>query len=109
MAVVIDACCMIDLLASGQFEAILQATGYAWHLPTAVQAEVEYVRQHDPAQPGSYLTLRVDLSPHLGSGLLTLFSRVIRKSRHGSSTMQPGSVPMARPCAWRWLSLEDGQ
>ena len=30
---VIDACCLIDLLASGQMEAILRATGYAWHLP----------------------------------------------------------------------------
>ena len=67
----IDACCLIDLLASGQAEAILRATGYAWHLPDAVQAEVQYVRQHDPAQPGAFITVPVDLSPHLASGLLT--------------------------------------
>ena len=58
----IDACCLIDLLASGQAEAILRATGYAWHLPTR-QAEVQYVRQHDPDNPGSYRNVPVDLTP----------------------------------------------
>jgi hypothetical protein len=52
-------------------EAILQATGYAWHLPDAVKAEVQFVRQHNPARPGSFLNAPVDLSPHLNSGLLT--------------------------------------
>ncbi len=60
---VIDACCLIDLLASGQAEAILRATGHAWHLPAAVQAEVQYVRQYDPAQPGTFLSVPVDLTP----------------------------------------------
>jgi hypothetical protein len=68
---VIDACCLIDLLASGQMEAILRATGYAWNLPDAVNAEVQFVRQHDPARPGSFLNAPVDLSPDLKSGLLT--------------------------------------
>jgi len=66
----IDACCLIDLLASGQMEAILQATGYAWHLPDAVKAEVQFVRRHNPARPGSFLNAPGDLSPHLNSGLL---------------------------------------
>ena len=68
--VVIDVCCVIDLLASGQFEAILQSVGHAWHLPVAVQAEVRFVRQRDSARPGSFLSMPVDLSPHLSSGLL---------------------------------------
>ena len=68
---VIDACCLIDLLASGHAEAILRAGGYAWHLPAAVQqAEVQHVRRYDPAQPGAFLSVLVDLSPHLTSGLL---------------------------------------
>ena len=67
----IDACCLIDLLASGQAEAILRATGHGWHLPTSVQAEVQYVRQHDPDNPGSYRNVTVDLTPFLGSGVLT--------------------------------------
>ena len=66
----IDACCLIDLLASGQMEAILQATGCAWHLPDAVKAEVQFVRRHNPARPGSFLNAPVDLSPQLKSGLL---------------------------------------
>ena len=49
---VIDACCVIDLLVSGQFEAIIQSAGHAWHLPVAVKAEVQFVRRHDPAQAG---------------------------------------------------------
>ena len=66
----IDACCLIDLLASGEAEAILRASGFAWHLPAAVQAEVLYRREHDPAQPGQTIMVPVDLSPMIGSGLL---------------------------------------
>ncbi len=68
----IDAYCLIDLLASGRMEEILRATRFAWHLPIAVQGEVRYVRQHDPAQEGPFLTVPADLSPYLASGLLTL-------------------------------------
>jgi hypothetical protein len=68
---VIDACCLIDLLVSGQGEAILRAIGHAWHLPVAVQGEVKYLRQYDPAQAGAFLNVPADLTPHLGSGLLT--------------------------------------
>jgi hypothetical protein len=67
----IDACCLIDLLSSGQMEAILRASTYVWHLPDAVNAEVQFVRRHNPARPGSFLNAPVDLSPHLNSGLLT--------------------------------------
>jgi hypothetical protein len=69
---VIDACCLIDLLASGRTEEILHAAGFAWHLPIAVQAEVQYVRQHDPAQAGAIVKVPADLSSYLASGLLTL-------------------------------------
>jgi hypothetical protein len=68
---VIDACCLIDLLASGEAEVILRATGYAWHIPSAVQAEVQYVRQHDPDNPGGYKNVPVDLTPLVKSGVLT--------------------------------------
>ena len=67
----IDACCLIDLLASGQAETILRATGHAWHLPGSVQAEVHYVRQHDPEKPGAYRNVPVDLTPFVSSGVLT--------------------------------------
>jgi hypothetical protein len=67
---VIDACCLIDLLVSGRAEEILRASGYAWHLPAAVQGEVTHLRQHDPDNPGAFVSVPVDLSPHLASGLL---------------------------------------
>jgi len=66
----IDACCLIDLLATGHVEAILRAAGFDWYLPSAVQGEVQHVRQHDPAQPGWFLKIAVDLSPLIASGVL---------------------------------------
>jgi hypothetical protein len=66
----IDACCLIDLLASGHVEAILRAAGFDWHLPTAVEAEVLHVRQYDPAQPGQFVKVAVDLTPLKTSGVL---------------------------------------
>lgn len=59
---VIDACCLIDLLVSGRAEAVLRAAGFDWHLPTAVHGEVQYIRQHDPDQPGQTITMVADLS-----------------------------------------------
>ena len=67
----IDACCLIDLMVTGHAETILRASGHAWHLPAAVQGEVKYLRQHDPAQTGAYLVVPADLNPLLASGLLT--------------------------------------
>jgi len=64
----IDACCLIDLLASGHAEAILLASGFTWQLPSAVQDEVLYRRQHDPAQPGKTINVPVDLSGIIASG-----------------------------------------
>jgi hypothetical protein len=69
---VIDACCLIDLLASGDAQAILRSRGFAWHLPSAVQSEVKYCRQHDPAQPGKFTVVPADLSGLISSGLLTV-------------------------------------
>jgi len=68
----IDACCLIDLLASGNVEAILRASGFTWHMPSAVQGEVQYRRQHDPAQPEKIVTVPVDLSGLISLGVLTL-------------------------------------
>ena len=72
MPAVIDACCLIDLLVSGHGEAVLRASGRAWHVPSAVQAEVQCIRQHDPANPGAVVNVPVDLTNHIASGLLSL-------------------------------------
>jgi hypothetical protein len=68
----IDACCMFDLLASGHAEAILRASGFTWHLPSAVQGEVQYIRQHDPTKPGKFVKVPADLSGLISSGVLTV-------------------------------------
>lgn len=68
----IDACCLIDLLASGDAEAILRANGFSWQLPSAVQGEVQYVRQHDPTQPGKLVKVPATLLGLIGSGVLSL-------------------------------------
>jgi hypothetical protein len=67
----IDACCLIDLLVSGNAEAILRASALTWHLPSAVKEEVQYIRQHDPAQPGQIVKVPVDLSSLTASGVLS--------------------------------------
>src|SRR5262249_23818833 len=71
-AAAIDACCLFDLLASGDAEAILRASNFSWQLPSAVQGEVQYVRQHDPAQPGKLVKVPANLSALIGSGVLTV-------------------------------------
>ncbi len=68
----IDACCLFDLLASGNVEAILRTSGFSWQLPSAVRGEVHYVRQHDPAQTGKLVKVPADLSGLIASGLLTV-------------------------------------
>jgi hypothetical protein len=68
----IDACCLFDLLASGNTEAILRASAFSWQLPSAVRGEVQYVRRHDPAQPGKLVKAPADLSGLIGSGVLTV-------------------------------------
>lgn len=70
----IDACCLIDLLASGEAEAILLASGFTWRLPSAVQIEVQYRRQYDPAQPGKTVNVLVDLSGLITAGVLIICS-----------------------------------
>ena len=67
---VIDACCLIDLLATGHAEDILRAANFDWYLPTAVEGEVLHIRAYDPTKPGQYLKVDVDLSPLKGPGLL---------------------------------------
>ncbi len=68
----IDTCCLIDLLASGHAEAILRACGHAWHLPAAVQVELRFVRQPDPADASKFISIPVDLTGLISAGVLTV-------------------------------------
>jgi predicted nucleic acid-binding protein len=69
---VIDACCLIDLLASGHVEEILSACGHSWCLPTAAKDEVRFVRRADPVDPQKFIQAPVDVAPLCSAGLLTL-------------------------------------
>ena len=78
----IDACCLIDLFSSGDAEAILRASGFTWQLPSAVQGEVLYQRQHDSTQPGKTIHVPVDLSGMISSGLLTVCNPQTQRELH---------------------------
>jgi len=67
---VLDACCLIDLLASGKTADVLAGTGQKWLLPTAVQAEIRYVRAVDPQNAEQTINLPVDLQPLFDAKLL---------------------------------------
>jgi hypothetical protein len=68
---VIDACCVIDVWASGCPEAILQASGYRWFVPAAVLGEARYLHRPSPDDPSRLVPVPLDLSPFLTAGLLT--------------------------------------
>lgn len=67
---VIDACCLIDLFASGHAEAILRTAAFDWHVPVAVQNEVQFVRRHDPQQPGRTIAVAADFAPLFSAAAL---------------------------------------
>jgi hypothetical protein len=66
----IDACCLIDLLASGHAEGILRSCGHSWQLPAEAKVEVKFIRRMDATRPGQIVQVPVDLSPLLAGGLL---------------------------------------
>src|SRR5260370_31340417 len=67
----IDACCLIDLCASGQAEAILAATGVRWFLQAAVSREARYLHGPSPDDPSRLVQISLDLSNFFSAGLLT--------------------------------------
>ncbi|MGH7140246.1 MAG: hypothetical protein ACREHD_31290 [Pirellulales bacterium] len=69
---VIDACCLIDVLASGHAEGILRASGHVWHLPIAVEGEVQFIRRRDPDDANGFLTAPADISGLISANALTL-------------------------------------
>ncbi len=65
---VLDACCLVNLCATGNVQGILLNTGYAWHLPDAVEGEVTYIRTaSDGTNAGRW---PVGLHECVGSGTL---------------------------------------
>lgn len=65
---VVDACILINLLASDEIARILEATGRQSLICSKVQAESIYLRTNDPTSPKE----KVDLEPLIKSGLLVV-------------------------------------
>lgn len=66
--VVVDACCVINLYAAGEFRKRLSLLGYRWYLPTAVVAESLYV--HIVQDDGTIEKSPIDLHSFLDDGIL---------------------------------------
>lgn len=69
-AQILDACVLINLLASGEAEGILRAAARDSFICTAVEGESIYLRTGDPKAPLE----QVDLRPLIDSRLLTVCS-----------------------------------
>ena len=67
---ILDACILINLLASDEIEAILSASARQTFICSVVQRESIYLRTEDSQVP----RIQVDLQPLIASGLLTLCS-----------------------------------
>lgn len=70
-AVILDACGMLNLYASGRFVPILTALRHDWYVPAAVERESQQYRQPDPADPEKLIVLPIDLAPAIDSGVLS--------------------------------------
>lgn len=69
-AVILDACGVVNLYASGQFVEILKSLNNEWYLPDAVAREAQYYRQPDSSDPEKLIVTPIDLIPAMDAGLL---------------------------------------
>jgi predicted nucleic acid-binding protein len=69
-AVILDACGILNLYASGQFVPILTALCNEWYIPAAVEKESQQYRQPDPDDPEKLIVLPIDLLPAINAGIL---------------------------------------
>lgn len=70
-AVILDACGILNLYASGQFVPILTAVRHDWFIPASVERESQQYRQPDPADPEKLIILPIDLAPAIEAGVLS--------------------------------------
>ncbi len=66
---IIDACCLINLYASGTEDSIISACGGFW-VPTQVQNEALLVRRFDEDDPTRLVTRDIHLNDAIASGLI---------------------------------------
>ena len=69
-AEVLDACCMINLYASGEMCSILSVTSADFHVPRIAIQEALYVLTPDQDEPQNTTLEEINLTPAIESGLL---------------------------------------
>jgi predicted nucleic acid-binding protein len=69
-AVILDACGIVNLYASGQFVPILTALPNEWFIPAAVEKESQHYRQPDPDDPEKLIVMSIELLPAINGGVL---------------------------------------
>ena len=66
--IVLDACCLINLAASGELASVVSTLGGAWEVPPAAAGEALFVRE---LQDGQESKLPLDLDAYVAQGCLT--------------------------------------
>ncbi len=69
---IVDACCLINLYAAGQFEALIAGCGGTFHVSDAVRAEATLFRQPDPDNPSMLVSAPIDLSRAISGGIVQI-------------------------------------
>ena len=67
---IIDACCLINLYASGKAESILASCAGEFHVSPEVLKESLTIRRRDADDPGLLISAPIDLSGAISAGLL---------------------------------------
>src|SRR4051812_19358929 len=70
-AVILDACGILNLYATGRFLPILTELRNDWYLPIAVERESQHYRQPDPTDPEKLIVVPIDLLPAIDGGIIT--------------------------------------
>ena len=69
-AAAVDACCVINLYAAGEFVPLLRALELDLYVPQPVVAEAIYIRRPDDEGPSKLVPEQIDLKPAISAGLL---------------------------------------
>jgi hypothetical protein len=67
---IVDACCLINLYASGRVESIIPACRGVFHVSDQVRGESLSIRQPDPDDPSLLVPSPIDLSQAIAGGLI---------------------------------------
>ncbi len=67
---IVDACCFINLYATGDLRGFLTELAWEWHIPSAVLAESLYIRV--PSDEGDHKRKPIEAQSYIDDGLIAL-------------------------------------